>query len=103
MKDIFRLTVALVIGFTAVITKELHRIAFRKILGMLPDEFFISDVSGWQISCYIFFTFDSVPKSGDGLDVLKQGNGKAVHLVLILHNKEGIIGWALHDISEGGV
>lgn len=37
-------------------------------------------------------TFDSVPKSGNGLDVLEQGNGEAVHLILILHDKEGVIG-----------
>lgn len=64
MKDIFRLTVTLVIGLTAVIAKELHRIAFRKIVGMLPDEFFISYVSGWQISRYIILPLTASQRVG---------------------------------------
>lgn len=64
MTDIFRLTVALVVGFTAVIANELHRIAFRKILGMLSDEFFISYVSGCQILRYIILPLTASQRVG---------------------------------------
>lgn len=65
---------ALVVGVSVVVTEEFHRVVFVDVLGMLLDEL-----------------LDTVPEGGNGLDVLVQADDKAVFLLVVSHELEGIV------------
>ena len=71
-----------VVGVAAIVTQEAHRVPFCNVLWMLLHE-----------------RLDAVPKRWNGLHVLVQAQNKAVLLVVVFHEFEGVIMYVAEQLD----
>lgn len=75
---------ASVVSLSAVIGEELECVIFRNVFGVCLHEL-----------------FDSVPKSLDGLAILRQRNSESIDLLVILHEQERVIMQVTEELDVG--
>lgn len=96
---------ASVVSLSAVIGEELECAILRNVFGVCLHELYLSlNLLGQRLSSRkATRTFDSVPKSLDGLAILRQRYSESIDLLVILHEQERVIVHVTVELDVGPV
>lgn len=72
-----------VVSLPTVIAQEAHRVVCREILRIFADKL-----------------LDGVPQGRNRLDVLVEGDCEAIHLALVLHDQEWVVGNVTEELDR---